>query len=175
MSISLIMAASKDEGIIGDDGKVPWRLKTDLVRFKTLTQDHVVVMGRKTWESLLPRFRPLPDRGNVVLTKDRTFVAPGALVVNDAEGLIKMIDHVADEVFIIGGATMYTLFLPYASTVYLTEVDAKVAGDTRFAYRELLAPDVWHNVSRERIPADADNEYPSMFRHLTRFRHTPIS
>jgi dihydrofolate reductase len=174
MRISLIMAVSMLKNVIGKDGKVPWRLRSDMLRFKQLTEGHLVVMGRKTWESLKPPYRPLPQRGNIVLTRDRTFDAHGALVVHDLAALMGILRYVSDEIFVIGGAEVYDLFLQYASTLYITEVQAPVEGDTHYPYLQRFPNEEWAGVRQERTETDAQNEYVSTFMELHR-RGNPSS
>lgn len=146
-SINLIWAQANDKdgrsGAIGFEGTMPWRLPEDLRRFKALTVSHPVIMGRKTWESLNPKFRPLPNRDNIVLTHDRGFRAPGATVVCDVEEALDLARQEAipddgldrSEIWVLGGAQLFEQMLPIASKIYLTQIDADVDADT-------YAPDV---------------------------------
>lgn len=122
--ITLIVARAQN-GVIGRDGKLPWHLPADLKRFKALTMGTVMVMGRKTFESL-PGL--LPGRRHVVLTRDRSWQAEGAEVVHDVEEAISAAGE--DPVTVIGGAEIFELFLPRANRIELTEVLANVSGDT---------------------------------------------
>ena len=137
--IGLIWAQARG-GVIGADGGLPWHLPEDLALFKRLTTGSAVVMGRRTWESLPERFRPLPGRTNVVLTSDPTWAAEGARRAGS-------VDEVLDEhspVWVIGGGAGYAAFLPHADRLVVTDVDALVDGDT-------WAPaigDEWTRVSR---------------------------
>jgi dihydrofolate reductase len=116
-SVSLIWAQSAS-GIIGRDGDIPWRLPEDQARFKDLTMGHTVLMGRRTWESLPARVRPLPGRRNVVLTRQAGYVADGADVVTSFEKIL------ADgQIWVIGGAAVYALALPHAGRCEVTELD----------------------------------------------------
>src|SRR5579875_722 len=115
--VGLIWAQSTS-GVIGRAGGIPWRLPEDQARFKRLTSGHTVVMGRRTWESLPATVRPLPGRRNVVLTRQADYVAEGAEVVGTLDHLLR-----DGEVWIIGGAELYTLALPVASRCEVTEVD----------------------------------------------------
>lgn len=146
-SINLIWAQANDKdgrsGAIGFEGTMPWRLPEDLRRFKALTVSHPVIMGRKTWESLNPKFRPLPNRDNIVLTHDRGFRAPGATVVCDVEEALDLARQEAipddgldrSEIWVLGGAQLFEQLMPIASKIYLTQIDADVDADT-------YAPDV---------------------------------
>lgn len=117
MTISLIWAQSKS-GVIGRAGGIPWRVPEDQARYKQLTVGHTVVMGRLTWESLPAKVRPLPDRRNVVLTRDSDYVADGATVVPTLEQALR-----GDDIWVVGGAEIYALALPLASHCEVTEID----------------------------------------------------
>ena len=120
-----IVVARAENGVIGRDGKLPWHISADLKRFKALTMGSVMLMGRKTFESL-PGL--LPGRRHVVFTRDRSWRATGAEVAHDAEEAISLAR--GDAVSVIGGADLFRLFLPLADRVELTEVLADVPGDT---------------------------------------------
>lgn len=117
--LKIIVAVGK-EGEIGKRGELIWRIPADLKRFKALTMDHPIVMGRKTWESL-PK-KPLPGRRNIVLTRQPGYEAPGAETAASIEEVVELTEGEAP--FIIGGAEIYREFLPLVSELYLTEVDA---------------------------------------------------
>jgi dihydrofolate reductase len=125
--ITLVVAAARN-GVIGKDGAIPWRLSDDLKRFKALTLGHTVVMGRKTWDSLPPRNRPLPGRRNVVVTRDADWQAEGAERAT-LEQALAMAD-----VFVIGGAEIYRTTLPLADRIELTEVQGDFDGDAVFTF-----------------------------------------
>ena len=129
MTVGLIWAQSTS-GVIGRDGAIPWHLPEDLARFKTLTMGHTVVMGRRTWDSLPARFRPLPGRRNVVLTRNSGFEAPGAEVVGSID------DATDDQTWVIGGSEIYHLALPAATRCEVTEVEI----DLRLEDDDVLAP-----------------------------------
>ena len=129
MTVGLIWAQSTS-GVIGRDGAIPWHLPEDLARFKTLTMGHTVVMGRRTWDSLPTRFRPLPGRRNIVMTRNRGFEAPGAEVVGSID------DAIDDQTWVIGGSEIYHLALPAATRCEVTEVDI----DLRLEDDDALAP-----------------------------------
>ncbi len=134
--ISIIVAASANN-VIGVKGDLPWRLSDDLKRFKAITMGKPIVMGRKTWDSI---GRPLPGRQNIVITRQTGFVAEGCDVVTSADEAIAATAG-ADEVMVIGGSQVYSLFLPNAERLYLTRVHAEVAGDAFFSgYSKDLAP-----------------------------------
>ena len=129
MTVGLIWAQSTS-GVIGRDGTIPWHLPEDLARFKTLTMGHTVVMGRRTWDSLPARFRPLPGRRNIVLTRNSGFEAPGAEVFGSID------DAIDDQTWVIGGSEIYHLALPAATRCEVTEVDI----DLRLEDDDALAP-----------------------------------
>ena len=130
MKLTLIAAVARG-GVIGRDGGLPWHLPEDLAHFKDLTTGHAVVMGRKTWMSIPGRFRPLPERRNVVVTRNPQWHAEGAERAGSLEDALELL---ADEprVFVIGGAEIYAAALPVADELALTEIDAAVDGDTVF-------------------------------------------
>ena len=151
MTISLVVAASTNN-VIGSDGGLPWHLPDDLRHFKRLTTGNPIVMGRKTFESI---GRPLPDRRNIVMTRDPDYMARGCDVVSSVREALD-IEADADEVMIIGGGQVYRDFLPHADRIYLTRVQADVEGDTYF-------PDIdeagWRLVSSEPHAADEKHAY----------------
>lgn len=130
MTVALVAAVARG-GVIGRDGGIPWRLPEDVASFKELTTGHAVVMGRKTWESIPERFRPLPDRRNVVVTRNPAWKAEGAERASSVDEALALL---ADEerVFVIGGAEIYAAALPHADELVLTEIDLDVDGDTFF-------------------------------------------
>lgn len=134
MFISLIAAVARN-GVIGHEGRMPWKLPGDLRFFKQNTLGKPVILGRKTWESF--GSKPLPGRPHIVLTHDRSFQTDGAYVTHDlesalAEGRRLAEDAGGDEVMVIGGAQIYTAALPLADRIYLTEIAANPPGDTFF-------------------------------------------
>ncbi len=141
--VHLIWAQARG-GVIGDKGGLPWHVPQDLAHFKRLTFGCPVIMGRKTWDSLPERFRPLPGRTNIVVTRNRSWQAPGAAA---AAGLHEALQLCAqnDQVWVIGGAQIYAQALPLATIAVVTHIDADHAGDA-FAPR---LDSTWHEVSRE--------------------------
>lgn len=128
--VALIAAVARN-GVIGRDGRLPWRIPADMRRFKALTMGKPCVMGRKTWDSL-PR-RPLPGRLNIVVTRDPAFAAPGAVVIHAVdEALARARAENPDEVMVIGGEAIYAAALPHATHLRITELAADYAGDARF-------------------------------------------
>ncbi|HEY4836736.1 MAG TPA: dihydrofolate reductase [Bradyrhizobium sp.] len=151
MEIVLIVAVA-DNGVIGSRDSIPWRLKTDQQRLKTMTMGKPVVMGRKTFISLR---RPLPGRTNIVITRDSHFRAAGAVVTTsfDAARAVALGDALrrsAAEIAVIGGAEIYAQWMPYADRLEITEVHAYPEGDTYFAAIDAVS---WEEVARTRNPA----------------------
>lgn len=160
--VTLIVAMT-DDGVIGVDGQLPWRLPEDLRRFKAATLGKPVVMGRKTFESI---GRPLPQRHNIVLTRQSGFsVADPAVTVVASLSAALQVAGEAPEVMIIGGAEIYRLALPLAHRLVLTRVHAAVPGDTHFPP---LDPQNWRVVSSEGYPADERHAYAMTFEELER-------
>ena len=165
MRIALIAAVSRN-GVIGHANELLWRLPEDLKFFRRTTTGHPVVMGRKTWDSIPARFRPLPGRTNIVVTRQASWHADGALVAHDFEQALEMaLESVATNphglrAFIIGGAELYALALPHADELLLTEIDRDYEGDARF-------PEWPRNhfveTGRERHHADAPNDFDYAF------------
>lgn len=124
----VLIAAVARNGIIGRNNALPWHLKADLVRFRSVTMGHPVLMGRKTWESL---GRPLPGRRNLVITRTPGYSAVGAETYPDVDSALNALADLP-QVFVIGGAEIYRQMLPRARTLMLTEVAADVAGDVHF-------------------------------------------
>ena len=142
MSVSLIWAQSTS-GIIGRDGAIPWQLPEDMARFKDLTTNHTVLMGRRTWESLPARFRPLPGRRNVVLTRDPGYTADGAEVVTSFDEILDR-----PRVWVIGGSEIYHLALSAANRCEVTEVDIDLRVDDEDALAPML-DESWVGAARE--------------------------
>lgn len=144
--------------VIGADGRIPWHLPEELKRFKRLTLGHHLIMGRKTWESI---GRPLPGRTSVIVTRQRGYRVPGAKVTHSLDEAIAACGP-DDEIFVIGGAELYAQALGRAGRLYLTTVDAEVAGDTRMPD---FASGDWREVAVQSFAADARHSYP--FRCVT--------
>lgn len=146
MNVGLIWAQTLD-GVIGADDAIPWRLPEDMAHFKATTLGHPVVMGRRTWDSLPPRFRPLPGRRNIVLTRDPGWAAEGAERAGSVAAALELAAEPPEPAaaagvvcWVIGGAETYRAALAYATTLSVTEVDSTVAGD---AYAPTPGPG-WH-------------------------------
>lgn len=118
-------------GAIGRDNTIPWRVPEDVARFKELTVGHPVVMGRKTWDSLPPRFRPLPGRANVVVTRDASWSADGASVAGSVAEALELAG--GERIGIIGGGEIYRLAMEFATELCVTEIDVEVDGADAFA------------------------------------------
>ncbi|QTE30600.1 dihydrofolate reductase [Pengzhenrongella sicca] len=135
MTVALVWAQARalDGGpaIIGAGGALPWHLPADLAHFRALTTGRPVLMGRLTWESLPARFRPLPGRTNLVLSRRPGFEAPGAVVVPDLGAALALADDGAGEVWIIGGAQLYAATIDRAHRLEVTEIDLDLDGDAR--------------------------------------------
>lgn len=158
-SISLIVAMD-EAGLIGRDGKLPWRLPEDLKHFRRLTLGKTVLMGRKTFESL---GKPLEGRANWVLTRDVHFKADGCRVFSGIEAALSA--HTSGELSVIGGADLYRQTLPLADRIYLTRVHARLTGDTHFPLEQLQG---WRETERQDLPADERHAYPFSFITLER-------
>ncbi len=129
--------AQSTSGVIGRGGDIPWRVPEDLARFKEVTMGHTVVMGRRTWESLPPRVRPLPGRRNVVLSRRADFTAEGAEVVGSLEAALASCET-EPEIWVIGGEQVYLLALPHASRCEVTEIDIDLPRDDDDAVAPVL-------------------------------------
>lgn len=154
-NINIIVAVSENN-CIGVEGKLPWKLPTDLKRFKEITTGHVVVMGRKTWESLPEKVRPLPNRINVVITRNKDYVAKGAEVRTNLESALEEFVFEDTNVFVIGGAEIYKEAFKYANILHLTRVVADVEGDT---FLEGLEPSEWYVKGFEGPYNEGDFDY----------------
>jgi dihydrofolate reductase len=144
MNLGLIFARARN-GVIGTDGGLPWHLPEDLAHFKRITLGCPVIMGRKTWDSLPERFRPLPGRLNIVVTRQSSWAAAGAARAGSLpEALVLCAEH--PRVWVIGGAQIYNQALPLAQVAEVTEIEADIEGDA-------FAPSFgsqWIEVARER-------------------------
>jgi dihydrofolate reductase len=137
MTLVGLVWAQSTSGVIGRGGDIPWRVPEDLVRFKQVTMGHTVVMGRRTWDSLPARVRPLPGRRNVVLSRQTGLTVDGAEVVGSLEQAL-VISETAPETWVIGGAQIYQLALPHASRCEVTEVEIDLVRDDEDALAPVL-------------------------------------
>lgn len=142
--IVIIVAVAKNR-VIGKDNQLIWNIPQDMARFKALTAGHTVLMGRKTWESLPPRFRPLPGRRNIVISRQAGYAAPGAEVADSLENALALA-AAEQTVFIIGGEQIYRQAMAIANRLEITEVDLEPAGDAWFP--EISAGD-WRETQKE--------------------------
>jgi len=143
MPLHMIYARARN-GVIGKQGQLPWHLPEDLAHFKRTTLGQPVVMGRVTWESLPEKFRPLPGRTNVVVSRKTTFNATGAQVVSSLEAAMALFPS-TEVVWLIGGAQLYAQALPLVSQIVVTEIDADFEGD---AFAPSLSPNDWTETQR---------------------------
>jgi dihydrofolate reductase len=160
--ISLILARA-DNGVIGNQGGLPWRLPDDLRRFKALTIGKPCIMGRKTWESL-PK-KPLPGRTNIVVTRSRAFAAEGAVVVHSfEEARAQAKKENPAEIMVIGGAEIFAAAMSRAARIHLTEIHAAPQGDVRFP---AFGPRQWRETAREdRVGEGLAHSYVTLDRKL---------
>lgn len=146
--INLIVARARN-GVIGRGNEIPWKIPGEQALFKRVTMGHPVIMGRKTWESIVKiAGRALPGRRNIVVTRNASYVAPGAEVAASLDAALALCADAA-EVFVIGGAELYAQALPAAQRAYVTEIDADFEGDTFFP---ALDPRAWREIAREHRP-----------------------
>jgi dihydrofolate reductase len=160
--ISAIVAMSENR-VIGDDIHLPWHLPADLKHFKTITSGHPILMGRKTYESI---GRPLPNRTNIIITRNHAFKAEGCTVIQSIDQAIENAAATnCDEMFIIGGAEVYKQLMPHIQRIYLTIVHEIFEGDVFFPELNLAE---WKETSRVKHDADDDNDYEYSFITLER-------
>ena len=170
MKLAMIVAMAKNN-VIGLDNDMPWHLPADLKRFKATTLGNPIIMGRRTYESI---GRPLPGRLNIVLSRDTDLEIDGCTVVNSLEEALRTAkeanstsDNPKEEIFIVGGSHLYNKFISEIDTLYLTQIDAEIEGDTFF-------PDYtkynWQETQRIEHPADESNQYALTFLKLERLK-----
>jgi len=147
--LSLIAAVARQR-VIGKDNALLWHLPEDMRYFRDTTRGKPVIMGRKTWESLPEKFRPLPGRRNIVVSRNAEYVAPGAELAGSLDAALTATQN-EDEVFVIGGEALYRLALPHADRLYLTEIERDYDGDAFFP--EIIAQE-WQERSRALGGAD---------------------
>jgi len=161
MKISMI-AAMTDDSVIGIENRLPWRLPNDMKWFRQHTLGKPIIMGRKTFESF--GSKPLPDRTNIIISRDETYQAKDSIVVHTIEEALQAAGEV-EEVMIIGGASFYEQMLPRADRLYLTFVHSKIDGDAWFP--EVVISD-WNEVERIDYDADEKNSLAHSFVILNR-------
>jgi dihydrofolate reductase len=154
----VLVAAIGDNFVIGREGQLPWRLKSDLQHFRKLTLNRPVIMGRKTHESI---GKVLPGRTNIVLTRDLTWVAPGAVLATSLDAALSFARSDAakrgvDEIMVIGGSDIFSATMPMADRLEITHVHASPEGDTVFP---LIDPEVWQEQSRQDHFAGPDDDF----------------
>ena len=161
MKISLIVAMASNRAI-GLNGQMPWHLSADLKRFKQITMGHPIIMGRLTFEAI---GKPLPGRINIIISRNPAYRAEGCVVVDNVEAAISHGCQLADEIFVIGGSTLYEATLPMANTLYITQINQDFEGDTFF-------PDFdrnhWAEVEHEDVANDVNVSFNYSFLKLTR-------
>lgn len=155
MLLSIIVAAAENN-IIGHNNSLIWRLSADLKRFKSLTTGHSVLMGRKTFESI---GKPLSNRRNIIITQNKNYIAQGCEIVNDIESALQLVKN-EEEIFIIGGETLYREFWNKADKLYLTRVHTSPFGDVSIPEVNLSE---WKEIRREDFTADENNKYDYTF------------
>lgn len=156
MIISLIAALTRNR-VIGKNNDLPWHLPDDMKYFMHTTKGHHVIMGRKNYDSIPPKYRPLADRTNIVITRQAGFNAPGCIVVHSLQQALHAAEAAGEqEAFVIGGAQIYKEALPHAHRLYLTEIDTELEGDTYFPDVDLSE---WKEISRQHHPSDNRHSY----------------
>ncbi|WP_045688054.1 dihydrofolate reductase [Hymenobacter sp. AT01-02] len=160
--MTALVVAVADNGVIGGENRLLWHLPLDLQHFKQLTQGHPIVMGRRTFESI---GRPLPNRTNIVVTRQLDWQVEGCQVAHSVPQALEMARAVNEDVMVIGGGEVYRQALPAADTVYLTEVHYAFEGDVVFPD---LNPLEWREETRERHEPDAKHAYAFSFVTLRR-------
>ncbi len=151
MILSLIAAIGKNNEL-GKDNQLLWKLPADMKHFRTTTSGHPVIMGRKTFESL---GRPLPNRRNIIITRDKNYHSDGVDVVYSLEEALNLLGNTEGEAFVIGGGQIYTESIARANKLYITHVDATLDADTFFP----TIDNSWKKVSEEKHEKDTENEY----------------
>ncbi len=161
------IAAFDENRVIGYQNQLPWHLPADMKHFKTLTSGHTIIMGRKTFASI---GKALPNRRNIILTRDANFTAPNCEIVNSI-GAALTLCQTDGQVFIIGGAEIYQLFLPFTDSMQLTLIHHAFKGD---AYFPDYSHNEWQQTALEAHAADHENPYPYSFLELTRIKQPTL-
>ena len=163
--ISFVVAMDRNR-LIGDGDALPWRLPDEMRRFREITMGHPVLMGRKTYESIPTKFRPLEGRENIILTTQAGYEAPGCRVVHSLQEAVDAVDP-GEELMVIGGAHVFAALMPIVDRLYLTEIDGEYSGDVYFPAIDRAQ---WREVARERHPRDARHDSSFTFLVLDRRR-----
>ncbi len=175
MTISIIAALARNR-VIGKNNDLPWNLPDDMKYFMQTTRHHYVIMGRKNYESIPLKFRPLPQRVNIVITRQPRYLAPGCTVLHSLTEALELANKAGQtEVFVIGGAQIYREALPLAHRLYLTEIHAEVDGDTFFPE---FNPAEWKEVQRLHHPADVRHAFAFdfvIYHRINRTAHAQTS
>lgn len=154
--ISIIVAVSKNN-VIGKDNRLIWHLPADMKFFKEKTSGHVIITGRKNYESIPEKFRPLSNRVNIVITRQADYNAPGAIIVNSLQDAIQTAKNKTDsEIFIIGGAEIFVQSIDLVDKIYLTKINHEFDGDTFFPEIDYSK---WRIISETQHAADEKNRY----------------
>jgi dihydrofolate reductase len=160
MSLSIIVATAENN-VIGANNSLIWHLPADMKFFKEKTTRHCIITGRKNYESIPEKFRPLPNRTNIVITRQKEYVAPGAIIVSSIEAAIAKAELTEDdEIFIIGGAEIYKQSLHLADKIYLTKIHHTFDGD---AFFPSISTSQWKETSRVKGIVDEKNKYEHDF------------
>ena len=165
MILSIIVAVAENN-VIGKDNTLIWSLPADMKFFKEKTKGHVIITGRKNYESIPEKFRPLPERTNIVITRQADYKAPGAIVVASIDSAMHYVEqyHANEEIFIIGGAEIYKQTITMCHKVYLTRIHHSFEGD---AFFPTLNSD-WKLTHQENVSVDEKNKYPFTFQTWAR-------
>jgi dihydrofolate reductase len=167
MIISLIAAMTPDR-VIGKNNQLPWQMPADLQHFKKITLNKTIIMGRKTYQSI---GRPLPQRRNIIITRDKNFMAPGCEIFYSLEQVLDAL-HAEPEIYIIGGAELYAQTIDRAHCLYLTYIHAPILGDSFFPEWNI---NDWLEISREFHLADEKNPYDYTFSLFEKRRTNPMN
>lgn len=161
MKISLIVAMASNR-VIGDNGQMPWHLSADLKKFRQITTGFPIIMGRKTYDAI---GRPLPNRTNIIVSTNTDYQVDGYVVFNDINSALAHAESLAEQVFIIGGATLYAALLAVADMLYITEIHQDFTGDTYFPYFDM---NEWAEAAREDIDNDPSVDFSYSFLQFAR-------
>ena len=160
MIISFVAAMGKNK-VIGKNNSLPWTMPADMKRFKELTMNKPIIMGRKTYESI---GKPLPKRTNIIITRDENYEAEGCIVAHSVEEALNVAKN-SEEVMVIGGSQIYKLFFPMANKIYLTIIEHDFEGDAYFPKYDVIE---WKETDYEEHEKDAENPYDYIFLTLER-------